>query len=151
MAQTVFAFAILALTAMLPLAIAEARPDEPKQTETEIVRSSAMGASSTKEETNRVKGEVPQAILETILKEVAALARVGPDQVAIERAESVVWNDGSLGCPEPGMAYTQALVKGYWVVVEAAGKKYDFRVGSAGSFRLCPFGQGHPPSQSVAN
>jgi hypothetical protein len=136
---------------MLPLAIAEARPDERKQTETEIVRSSAMADSSTKAEANRVKGEVPQAILEAILKEVAALERVGPDQVAIERAESVVWNDGSLGCPEPGMAYTQALVKGYWVVVEAAGKKYDFRVGSGGTFRLCPPGQGQPPSQSAAN
>ena len=123
MAQTVFAYTTLALTAMLPLAIAEARPDERKQTETEIVRSSAMADSSTKEEANRVKGEVPQAILEGILKQVSALERVGPDQVAIERAESVVWNDGSLGCPEPGMAYTQALVKGYWVVVEAAGKK----------------------------
>ena len=151
MAQTVFAYATLALTAMLPLAIAEARPDERKQTETEIVRSSAMADSSTKEEANRVKGEVPQAILEAILKEVAALERAGPDQVAIERAESVVWNDGSLGCPEPGMAYTQALVKGYWVVVEAAGKKYDFRVGSGGSFRLCPPGQGQPPSQPAAN
>ena len=58
-----------------------------------------MADSSTKEENDRVKGEVPQAILEAILKEVAALARVGPDQVAIERAESVVWSDGSLGLP----------------------------------------------------
>jgi hypothetical protein len=149
MAQTVFAYATLALTVMLPLA--EARPDERNQTETEIVRSSAMADSSTKEETNRMKGEVPQGILEAILKEVAALARVGPEQVAIARAESVVWSDGSLGCPEPGMAYTQALVNGYWVIVEAAGKKYDFRVGSGGSFFLCPPGQGQPPSQPAAN
>jgi hypothetical protein len=79
MAQTVFAYATLALTAMLRLAIAEARPDERKQTETEIVRSSAMADSSTKEEANRVKGEVPQSILEGILKEVVALERVGTD------------------------------------------------------------------------
>jgi hypothetical protein len=78
MAQTVFAYTTLALTAMLPLAIAEARPDERKQTETEIVRSSAMADSSTKEEANRVKGEVPQAILEGILKQVSALERVVP-------------------------------------------------------------------------
>ena len=80
MAQTVFAYATLALTAMLPLAIAEAWPDERKQTETEIVRSSGMADSSTKEENNRVKGEVPQAILEAILKEVARLAGVDRDQ-----------------------------------------------------------------------
>jgi len=136
---------------MLPVAIAEAWPDERKQTETEIVRSSGMADSSTKEENNRLKGEVPQAILEAILKEVAALARVGPEQVAIARAESVVWSDGSLGCPEPGMMYTQALVNGYWVVIDAAGQRYDFRVDSRGNFRLCPPGQGHPPSQPAAN
>jgi hypothetical protein len=110
-----------------------------------------MADSSTKGEANGVKGEVPQGILEAILKEIAGSAGVGRDQIAIERAQSVVWSDGSLGCPEPGMAYTRALVNGYWVIVEAAGKKYDFRVSSGGNFRLCPPGQGKPPSQSAAN
>ena len=98
-----------------------------------------------------MKGEVPQAILQPILKEATALAKVGRDQLVVVRAESVVWNDGSLGCPEPGMMYTQALVNGYWIVIEAAGRTYDFRVGSGGSFRLCPPGQGHPPSQVRTN
>jgi len=75
-----------------------------------------------------VKGEVPQAILQPILKEATALAKVGRDQLVVVRAESVVWNDGSLGCPEPGMMYTQAQVNGYWIVIEAAGQKYDFRM-----------------------
>ena len=97
-----------------------------------------------------MKEQVPQAILDPILKEAAALAEVARDQLVIVRAESVVWNDGSLGCPEPGMMYTQALVNGYWIVIEAAGQTYDFRVGSGGSFRLCPAGQGHPPSQASA-
>jgi hypothetical protein len=147
MAQTVFAYAALALTAMLAVALTEARPDERKQTETEIVRSFGMADSPTKGEAKRVKGEVPQGIL----KEIAGSAGVGRDQIAIERAQSVVWSDGSLGCPEPGMMYTQALVNGYWVVIEAGGQKYDFRVGSGGSFRLCPPGQGQPPSQPAAN
>jgi hypothetical protein len=93
--------------------------------------------------------QVPQTILESILKEAAALAKVARDQLVIVRAESVVWNDGSLGCPEPGMMYTQALVNGYWVVIEAAGRTYDFRVGRGGSFRLCPAGRGHPPSHDA--
>ena len=95
-----------------------------------------------------MKGQVPQTILESILKEAAALAKVARDQLVIVRADSALWNDGSLGCPEPGMMYTQAEVNGYWIVIEAAGQKYDFRVGRGGSFRLCPAGQGHPPSQA---
>src|SRR5438105_6235108 len=59
---------------------------------------------------------------------------------ATDRAESVVWNDGSLGCPEPEMMYTQALVNGYWVVIDASGQNYDFRVDNRGNFRLCPPG-----------
>ena len=98
-----------------------------------------------------MKGEVPQAILESILKEAAALAKVDRRKIKIVRAESVVWGDGSVGCPEPGMMYTQALVNGYWVVIEAGGQKYDFRVGRDGSFRLCPPGRGQPPSQPAAN
>jgi hypothetical protein len=98
-----------------------------------------------------VKGEVPKGILDPILKEAAALAKVAREQLVIVRAQPVVWNDGSLGCPEPGKMYTQALVNGYWVIIDAAGQTYDFRVDRSGRFQLCPPGQGQPPSQPAAN
>ena len=138
----------LALAAILAFAASGAEPDEPRQTETRIVTLSMMASPSTTGETPSMKGQLPQGILDPILKEAARLANVDRDQLVIARAESVVWNDGSLGCPEPGMMYTQALVNGYWVIIEAAGRTFDFRVGSGGSFRLCPAGQGHPPSQA---
>jgi hypothetical protein len=94
---------------------------------------------------------VPQGILDPILADAAARAKVGRDKLVIVRAEPVIWNDGSLGCPEAGKMYTQALVNGYWVVIEASGKTYDFRVGRGGSFRLCPAGRGRPPLPSDAS
>jgi hypothetical protein len=112
---------------------------------------SATAAPTPAGETPLVRGNVPKDILDPILKEAAALAKVTREQLVIVRAEPVVWNDGSLGCPEPGKMYTQALVNGYWVVIEAAGKTYDFRVGRGGSFRLCPAGRGHPPLPSDAS
>ena len=96
---------------------------------------------------SRVAPQVPEGILAPILKEAARVANVPPQQLMIVRAEAVVWNDGSLDCPEPGIQYTQALANGYWVLVSAAGQTYDFRVGRDGSFRLCPEGRGRPPSQ----
>ena len=99
-------------------------------------------------ETPGVKSDVPQRILDPILKEAASVARVAREKLIIVRAEAVVWNNGSLGCPEPGMEYTQALVNGYWVVINAAAQTYDFRVGRDGSFRLCPAGRGRPPLKS---
>src|SRR6516164_2082325 len=99
---------------------------------------------------SRVAPQVPEAILNSILKEAAKLANVPPQELVIVRAEAVVWNDGSLGCPEPGMEYTQALINGYWVVIKAAGQTYDFRVDRSGSFRLCPESRGRPPLPSDA-
>ena len=94
--------------------------------------------------------QVPEAILDRVVSEAAKLAHLSREQVMIIRAEAVVWNDGSLGCPEPGIEYAQALVNGYWVVIKAAGKMYDFRAGRDGNLRLCPEGNGHPPLPSNA-
>jgi hypothetical protein len=99
---------------------------------------------------SRVESQVPEAILGPILNEAAKLANVPPQQLVIVRAEAVVWNDGSLGCPEPGMEYAQALINGYWVLIKAAGQTFDFRVGGGGSFHLCPQGRGRPPRPSNA-
>lgn len=51
-------------------------------------------------------------------------------------AEAVTFTDGSLGCPEPGLSYTQALIDGMRIVVQVAGTTYDYRVGG-GDPRLC--------------
>lgn len=98
--------------------------------------------------TSGTESQVPEPMLVLVLEAAAKLASVPRGQLVVVRAEAVVWNDGSLGCPEPGMEYTQALVNGYWVVIEAAGHTYDFRAGRDGKFHLCPEGRGRPPSQS---
>jgi hypothetical protein len=130
--------AALALTAILALPARGSEQVEPVPPST---------SPTLTEETPPVKSEMPQKILEPILKEAAALAKIPREQLVIVRAEAVVWNDGSLGCPEPGMMYTQALVNGYWVIIDAGRQRYDFRVGSGGSFLLCPAGRGRPPRQ----
>ena len=99
-------------------------------------------------EKSRFESQVPKAILDRIVDEAAKLANVPRERLLIVRAEAVIWNDGSLGCPEPGMQYTQALVNGYWVVIRSAERVYDFRLRRDGSFRLCPESRGHPPLPS---
>ena len=47
------------------------------------------------------------------------------------------WNDGSLGCPQPGELYTQALVDGFQVLLEVDGEEFDYRVGSGTAVHLC--------------
>ena len=43
------------------------------------------------------------------------------------------WSDGSLGCPEPGMMYTQALVSGYKLTFSDGTNTYDVHTDEAGS------------------
>lgn len=90
-------------------------------------------------------GEVPQEIMGELLAEVASQTGVEVGELTIERAQQVTWPDGSLGCPEPDMMYTQALVPGYWVVIKAGDETFDFRMSETGVPRLCPEGQGNPP------
>ncbi|MCW5952597.1 MAG: hypothetical protein KIT69_10090 [Propionibacteriaceae bacterium] len=52
-------------------------------------------------------------------------------------AEAVTWPDSSLGCPSPGVSYTQALVDGMRVIVSVDGKRYDFRFGAGTDLKLC--------------
>ena len=96
-----------------------------------------------------VQVRVPKEHLEPVLNKAAALANVPRDQLVIVQAEPVVWSDGSLGCPEPGMHYTQALVDGYWIVIAAKGKTYDFRMARNGIFQLCPEGRGGRPASAL--
>ena len=55
----------------------------------------------------------------------------------LESAEAVTWPDSSLGCPAPGMQYTQALVDGMRVLVRVDGERYDFRFGAGTELKLC--------------
>jgi hypothetical protein len=138
MARSRYGIAAVAFAAVLALA---ARGSE------QVEFASPSPSPTQTEETPPVKGEVPQRILDPILKEAATLAKVAHEKLVILRAQPVVWNDGSLGCPEPGMMYTQALINGYWVVINAGGKTYDFRVDAGGRFHVCPEGRGRPPRQ----
>ncbi|MGH2382275.1 MAG: hypothetical protein ACRDG7_13800 [Candidatus Limnocylindria bacterium] len=90
-----------------------------------------------------VIGEVPAEQLDAILADAASRTDVDVADIETIRATAMTWPDGSLGCPEPGQTYTQALVDGYHVVVDAAGESLDYRATTSGSFRLCE-GSGRP-------
>jgi hypothetical protein len=87
-----------------------------------------------------------QPMLDRIRADAAQRAGVAPDKVKILAVQSVTWADGSLGCPEPGMMYTQALVRGYRIEVDAAGATFVYHAGSQNRFVHCPPERAQPPS-----
>lgn len=82
-------------------------------------------------------GEAPASLLAEIKADLVERTGVQESAITVVRSLAVTWNDGSLGCPKPGMNYTQALVPGYWVVLEADDVIYDYRATTRGSFSLC--------------
>ena len=87
-----------------------------------------------------VTGEVPASLLEDIRADLAQRSGVTQEAILVIRDQAVTWSDGSLGCPQPGVFYTQALVPGYWVVLQVQEKQYDYRASTRGYFFLCEGG-----------
>jgi hypothetical protein len=61
---------------------------------------------------------VPRELRRAVVADAANRFGVAESAVVLTRAEQVTWNDGSLGCAEPGRMYTQSLVPGYLVIAK---------------------------------
>ncbi len=59
------------------------------------------------------------------------------EQTDLVEYKSVEWPDGSLGCPKPGMLYTQVMVDGLLMRFQAQGKLYDYHSGGQRPPFLC--------------
>lgn len=65
--------------------------------------------------------------------------RLGMEEEAIDFAsfEMRIWPDGSLGCPQPGMAYTQVQQEGYRIQLRVADVLYAYHGGEKRRLFLC--------------
>ncbi len=70
-------------------------------------------------------GELASDSREVTLAIADAAERTGlaEDGIELEDLSMVTWSDGALGCPEPDVMYTQALVEGYRIVLDAGGQQ----------------------------
>ncbi|MDP9482691.1 MAG: hypothetical protein M3P84_05650 [Chloroflexota bacterium] len=93
-----------------------------------------------------VVGEVPAEVMARATADLTRRTQLGPATFTVVRAEQALWADGSLGCAKPGQVYIQVQTPGYWIVLQANGKTYDFRATEAGDLQLCEGLQPQPPS-----
>lgn len=71
------------------------------------------------------------------IRDAADRVGVGVDEVAVVTHEQVTWPDGALGCPQPDQFYTQALIEGYRIVVEAGGQTLHYHGRAGGAPTYC--------------
>jgi hypothetical protein len=111
-----------------------ANPGTPEPSETPGTREPSETPPGTPEPTG---GPV-----EVAKADLAKRLGVAASEVTVVSSTEVTWSDGSLGCPQPGMNYTQALVEGFRVILEAAGKQYHYHSAGSRAPFLCTNPQG---------
>src|SRR5262245_50114547 len=85
---------------------------------------------------------IPAELRRAVVADAAKRFKVAESAVVLARAEQVTWSDGALGCPEPGMMYTQALVPGFRVVAKTTAGEMLYHTDSLGTLRTCRVQEG---------
>lgn len=71
-------------------------------------------------------------------KDLAQRLDIPPDSVVLSGARQVTWRSGALGCPKPGMNYTQALVPGSVIYLQVDNMTHAYHAKIAGEPFYCP-------------
>jgi hypothetical protein len=71
------------------------------------------------------------------IADAARRERVDPSQVAVAAWSPVTWDDGSIGCPQKGRAYTQALVEGELLLLRVGTGLLQYNATGDGPFAYC--------------
>ena len=71
-------------------------------------------------------------------KDLAQRLDVPLDWVVLSGARPVTWRSGALGCPEPGMNYTEALVPGSVIYLQVDNMIHAYHAKIAGEPFYCP-------------
>jgi hypothetical protein len=102
--------------------------------------------SSLAEDAQRVIQEKDKSIASMNLNEQMSIARkdlaerlgIELDSITLTAARQVTWRSGALGCPKPGMSYTQALVPGVLILLNVGDDAYGYHAKTDGKPFYCP-------------
>jgi hypothetical protein len=83
-----------------------------------------------------------QAAVNAAMADAVRRFAMKPRLVELQR---VTWRDGTLGCPQPDMQGTQALVPGWRIVLAAGSRSFEYHAGGGGRVVHCPPERSQPP------
>jgi hypothetical protein len=69
------------------------------------------------------------------------------DSIQVLEADAVNWRSGAIGCPQPGVYYTQALVPGYRILLQAGSEVFIYHGTQGGAPFPCPPGRAETPAE----
>lgn len=80
------------------------------------------------------------------VEDLSTRINLGSIEIQTLSATQVTWRSGAMGCPQPGMNYTEAMVPGVLIILAAEGKQYRYHGSRHGRPKYCPDGRSESPS-----
>jgi hypothetical protein len=78
-------------------------------------------------------------------KDLAKARGIDIDSVRVLESRPVTWRSGALGCPEPGMLYTDAIVPGVLIRLQVDGDVVVYHARVGGQPFPCPLDRAELP------
>lgn len=78
-----------------------------------------------------------ESLVNKAKEDLANRLSIPVQQIEVLEAKSVVWPDSSLGCPQPGMRYTQIPHDGALIRLGVEGRVYEYHSGGGRDPFLC--------------
>jgi hypothetical protein len=118
--------------------------EEPLAAPTKIPLSTLIPAEPTKGDKPQMNPTLPtpsapglEGLIETAKQDLAQRLSIQTSDIVLVDAKEVVWPDGSLGCPQPGMMNIQVLTPGYFIQLEVNGKYYIYHTNKTDRIVRC--------------
>lgn len=113
----------------------------------ETVVSSEPSQQLVENGTNASKGNKTQdQQISNAVADLAARLSTGADTITVAQARAVTWGSSAMGCPKKGMNYTQAVVPGLLLLLEADGTMYRYHGRTGSSLFYCPDARAEAPA-----
>jgi hypothetical protein len=81
-------------------------------------------------------GEAPRELVQQAVADLVERLNAAETDIEVVMAIAVTWNDGSLGCAQPGVEYIQTPIDGYQIQLQYQGALYDYHANQTTVF-LC--------------
>lgn len=78
-----------------------------------------------------------EKIVTQAINDLADRLATDPEKILLVEVAAITWPDGSLGCPQPGMLYTQVQVDGFRIRFQVGEQIYEYHGGGGRAPFLC--------------
>ncbi len=119
-------------------------PNMPLSSPTSETISTLISAQPTQGDTTQGPPSLPtpaddglQNLITKATEDLAKRLSISVVDIHLVEAKVVVWRDASLGCPKPGIDYVHLETPGYSILLDAAGKTYNYHTDKIRRVILC--------------